>query len=186
VPGVGLQSVASMLLTTDGTRIILSYKLIVAGEIMFGERRRDVCTTDIISCRCGLCKSSDLPARHGHTGTVYRRHRCHSTDQHLRAIIIIRSISSSSSNSDLLVAISACMLLLYCYQRCWSLALIRLTGPLLLRLRAPNQRRKRSRVQVLVVPLSGNNLGQVVGTSGPPSSIIWYWSKCGDAIRLGR
>jgi len=122
-----------------------------------------------------------------HTGTVYRRHRCHSTDQHLRAIIIIRSISSSSSsNSDLLVAISAYMLLLYCYQRCWSLALIRLTGPLLLRLRAPNQRRKRSRVQVLVVPLSGNNLGQVVRTSGPPSSIIWYWSKSGDAIRLGR
>ena len=185
MPGVGLQSVASMLLTTEGTRIILSYKLIVAGEIMFGERRRDVCTTDIISCRCGLCKSSDLPARHGHTGTVYRRHRCHSADQHLRAIIIIRSISGSS-NSDLLVAISVCMLLLYCYQRCWSLALIRLTGPLLLRLRAPNQRRKRSRVQVLVVPLSGNNLGQVVRTSGPPSSIIWYWSKSGDAIRLGR
>ena len=36
--------------------------------------------------------------------------------------------------------------------------------------------------------LSGNNLGQVVHTRAPlsPSSIIWYRSSGGDALRLGR
>ena len=36
--------------------------------------------------------------------------------------------------------------------------------------------------------LSGNNLGQVVHTHVPlsPSSIIWYRSNGGDALRLGR
>ena len=36
--------------------------------------------------------------------------------------------------------------------------------------------------------LSGNNLGQVVHTRVPlsPSSIIWYRSTGGDALRLGR
>ena len=47
---------------------------------------------------------------------------------------------------------------------------------------------KRSRVRVLVVPLSGNNLGQVVRTRVPvpQSSVIWYRSRGGDALRLGR
>ena len=36
--------------------------------------------------------------------------------------------------------------------------------------------------------LLGNDLGQVVDTHVPlsPSSIIWYQSKGGDALRLGR
>jgi len=36
--------------------------------------------------------------------------------------------------------------------------------------------------------LSGNNPGQVVHTRAPlsPSSIIWYRSMDGDAVRLGR
>ena len=36
--------------------------------------------------------------------------------------------------------------------------------------------------------LSGNNLGQVVHTYVPlsASSIIWYRSRVGDALRLGR
>ena len=49
---------------------------------------------------------------------------------------------------------------------------------------------KWSRVQISVVPLSSNNLGQVVHTHARvlllPSSIIWYCSKGGDALRLGR
>ena len=47
---------------------------------------------------------------------------------------------------------------------------------------------KRSRVRLLAVPLSGNNLGQVVHTHVPlsPSSIIWCRSRGGDALRLGR
>jgi len=38
------------------------------------------------------------------------------------------------------------------------------------------------------VPLSGNNLGQVVYTRVPLSrgSIIWYRSTGGDTLRLGR
>jgi len=38
------------------------------------------------------------------------------------------------------------------------------------------------------IALSGNNLGQVVYTHEPllPSSIIWYWSRCGDVMRLGK
>jgi len=38
------------------------------------------------------------------------------------------------------------------------------------------------------VALSANNLRQVVHTHMPlsPSSIIWYQSKGGDALRLGR
>ena len=38
------------------------------------------------------------------------------------------------------------------------------------------------------VPLSGNNLGKVVHTRVPlsPSSIVWYRSRGGDALRLGR
>ena len=41
---------------------------------------------------------------------------------------------------------------------------------------------KRSRVRFPAVPLSGNNLGQVVHTPVPlsPSSIIWYRSMGGD------
>ena len=46
------------------------------------------------------------------------------------------------------------------------------------------------RVPLPAVPLSGNNLGQVVHTHVPlsptPSSIIWYLSTGGDALRLGR
>jgi len=43
---------------------------------------------------------------------------------------------------------------------------------------------KRSRVRFPAVPLSGNNLGQVVHTPVPlsPSSIIWYRSMGGDAL----
>ena len=49
-------------------------------------------------------------------------------------------------------------------------------------------RRKRSRVRISAVPLSCNNLGQVVHTRVPlsPSSIIWCRSSGGDALRLGR
>jgi len=38
------------------------------------------------------------------------------------------------------------------------------------------------------VPLSANNLGQVVHIHVPlsPSSIVWYRSRGGDALRLGR
>jgi len=52
--------------------------------------------------------------------------------------------------------------------------------------RALDLRLKRSRVRISAVPLSGNNLGQVVHKHVPlsPSSIIW--SKGGDAMRLGR
>ena len=46
------------------------------------------------------------------------------------------------------------------------------------------------RVPLPAVPLSGSNLGQVVHTHVPlsptPSSIIWYLSTGGDALRLGR
>jgi len=49
-------------------------------------------------------------------------------------------------------------------------------------------RLERSRVRFQAVPLSGNNLGQVVYTRVPlsPSSIICYRSSGGDALRLGR
>ena len=45
-----------------------------------------------------------------------------------------------------------------------------------------------SRVQLPAVPLSGNDLGQVVHTHVPlsPSSIIWYQSRGSDVLRLGR
>jgi len=54
--------------------------------------------------------------------------------------------------------------------------------------RALDMRLKRSRVRISAVPLSGNNLGQVVYTHVPlpRSSIIWYRSRGGDALRLGR
>ena len=44
------------------------------------------------------------------------------------------------------------------------------------------------RVRLPAVRLSANNLGQVVHTRVPlsQSSITWYWSSCGDALRLGR
>ena len=43
-------------------------------------------------------------------------------------------------------------------------------------------------VQLPAVPLSDNNLRQVVHTYVPllPSSINWYRSKSDDALRLGR
>jgi len=49
-------------------------------------------------------------------------------------------------------------------------------------------RNKRSRIRLPAVPLSGNNLGQVVHThlSLSPSSIVWYRSRGGDALQLGR
>jgi len=49
-----------------------------------------------------------------------------------------------------------------------------------------SQLTKRSQVQVPAVPLSGNNLGQVVRTQMPlsPSSIIWYRSSGGDVQHL--
>jgi len=49
-------------------------------------------------------------------------------------------------------------------------------------------RHERSRVRLPVVPLSRDNLGQVVRTRVPlsPSSIIWYRSRGGEALRLGR
>ena len=51
-----------------------------------------------------------------------------------------------------------------------------------------DRRLKRSRVWISAIPLSGNNLGQVVHTCVPlsPNSIIWYRSRGGDALRLGR
>ena len=54
--------------------------------------------------------------------------------------------------------------------------------------RALDLRYKRSRLRISAVPLSGNNLGQVVHTHVPLSisSIIWYWPRGGDALRLGR
>ena len=47
---------------------------------------------------------------------------------------------------------------------------------------------ERSRVPSPAVPLSRNNLGQVVHTHVPlsPSSLIWHRSTDGDALRLGR
>jgi len=47
---------------------------------------------------------------------------------------------------------------------------------------------RRSRVQILLDATLRNNLRQVVYTYVPlsPSNIIWYWSKGGDALRLGR
>ena len=52
--------------------------------------------------------------------------------------------------------------------------------------RAFDLRLKRSRLRISAVPLSGNNLGQVVHTRVPlsPSSTISYRSKGGDALRL--
>jgi len=46
----------------------------------------------------------------------------------------------------------------------------------------------RSQVQILLEATLRNNLGQVVHTYVPlsPSSITWYRSKGGDALRLGR
>jgi len=54
--------------------------------------------------------------------------------------------------------------------------------------RALDLRLERSRVRISAVPLSANNLGQVVHTRMPllPNSIIWYRSRGGDAMRLGR
>ena len=54
--------------------------------------------------------------------------------------------------------------------------------------RALDLRLERSRVRISAVTLSGNNLGQVAHTHVPlsPSSIIWYRSRGGDALRLGR
>ena len=45
-----------------------------------------------------------------------------------------------------------------------------------------------SRVQILLEATLRNNLRQVVYTYVPlsPSSITWYLSKGGDALRLGR
>ena len=48
--------------------------------------------------------------------------------------------------------------------------------------RALDLRLRRSRVRISAVPLSGNNLGQVVRTS----SRIWYRSRGGDAMQLER
>ena len=47
---------------------------------------------------------------------------------------------------------------------------------------------RRSQVRLSVVPLSGNNLGQVVHRHLPlsSSSLIWYRSSGGDALRLER
>jgi len=42
------------------------------------------------------------------------------------------------------------------------------------------------RVRISAVPISGNNLGQVVHTHVSPRSIIWYRSRDGDALQLGR
>jgi len=49
-------------------------------------------------------------------------------------------------------------------------------------------RHKRLRVRLPAIPLTGNNLGQVVRTrvSLSPSSIICYRSRGGDALQLGR
>ena len=49
-------------------------------------------------------------------------------------------------------------------------------------------RLERSRVQLPAVPLSDNDLRQVVHTHVPlsPSSIIWYQSRGSDVLRLGR
>ena len=54
--------------------------------------------------------------------------------------------------------------------------------------KALDSRRKRSRVQVLALSLSGNNLGQVVYTHVPPSrsTVIWYRLEGGGALRPGR
>jgi len=54
--------------------------------------------------------------------------------------------------------------------------------------RALDLRLRMSRVRLSAVPLLGNNLGQVVHTHVPlsPSSIIWYLSRGGDALRLRR
>ena len=54
--------------------------------------------------------------------------------------------------------------------------------------RALDSQLKRLQVRVSIIPLSGNNLGQVVHThvTFSPRSIIWYHSKGGDALRLGR
>jgi len=45
-----------------------------------------------------------------------------------------------------------------------------------------------SRVRLPAFALSANNFGQVVHTHVPlsPSSIIWYRSRGGDALQLGR
>jgi len=54
--------------------------------------------------------------------------------------------------------------------------------------RALDLRLKRLQVRISTVPRFDNNLGQVVHTHVPlsPSSIIWYRSRGGDALRLGR
>ena len=52
--------------------------------------------------------------------------------------------------------------------------------------RASDMRLRRLWVPLPAVPLSGNNLRQVVHTneSLSESSIIWYRSRGGDAVRL--
>ena len=53
-------------------------------------------------------------------------------------------------------------------------------------IRALDLRLKRSWVRISAIPFSGNNLGQVVHMRVPlsRSSIIWYRSRDGDALRL--
>ena len=53
---------------------------------------------------------------------------------------------------------------------------------------AMDSRLKRSRVRLSGDLFSSNNVGQAVHTHVPlsPSSIIWYRSRGGDALRLGR
>ena len=48
---------------------------------------------------------------------------------------------------------------------------------------ASDLRLRRLQLSVLAIPLSDNNLGQVVHT---PSSISWYRSGGSDALQLGR
>ena len=61
-------------------------------------------------------------------------------------------------------------------------------GGVMVRALAVGLRLERLRLQLSAVPLSGNDLGQVVHThvSLSPSSIIWYQSQGNDILRLGR
>jgi len=47
---------------------------------------------------------------------------------------------------------------------------------------------ERSQVRLPAGALLGSNSGQVVHTHVPlsPNSIIWYWPRDGDVLRLGR
>ena len=67
---------------------------------------------------------------------------------------------------------------------CWCV----LCGVVVCAVRALDSRLNRSRVRVPAVALSGNNLGQVVRIQVPlsPTSVIWYRSRGGDALQLGR